>query len=216
MHEKHAQASQVGRLTVQSTNLKQPTLRCGQSTGRSTDRLGPVDWRHNGQKYDYCAGRPGGRHFCPFQLPTSLLFGAYIKWSFWAVFNKNFKSLFSHLYNCFCSKFLKNFCVKKIYLLFVFKGWKNQRKIVSLGIWFWSSFLSLSSIFLKYFSLWFVFQTPCFLTLELSSLSYLHDLVFVRIIVCGLLRSPRVVCGLLWSPRLYSFLCFGFVFIPLV
>ena len=88
------------------------------STGRSTEgttiknmTVAPVDqtvdWK---VKIDlsHCQ-----RLFC---------FGAYIKGSSLAVFNKDFRSKFSHLYKCISSKFLKSFCAKKVYLLFIFKS----------------------------------------------------------------------------------------------
>ena len=105
----------------------------------------------------------------------------------------------------FNNKFLKEFLCQKDLSLFVFKGWKNQRKIEYLGYWVWSSFLSLSSIFLKYFSLYFIFQTPWFLTLELSYLSYLYNLIFSEKIGLWSIEITKVVYGLLWSPRVVIF-----------
>jgi len=57
----------------------------------------------------------------------------------------------------FCSKFEKSFCVKKIYLLFVLKCWKNQRKesLTEMGFDF-------------YFNIYLVFFLSVFFAIFLS------------------------------------------------
>jgi len=69
MHERHAQASHSRPVDRTVDRLKAPNSRV-----LAGDRA--VDRRHNGQKYDRCAGRPGdlpGGHFCPFLLPTRII-----------------------------------------------------------------------------------------------------------------------------------------------
>ena len=108
----------------------------------------------------------------------------------------------------FFSKSLKEFLWLKDLSFIYFKMLENRRKRESLGDWFLDLYFNIYLVFLpRVFLYCFHLQTLYFLTIELSYLSYLY-FVFVRKIVCGLLRSPRVVCDLLRSPSCKPFLCF--------
>ena len=116
--------------------LKAPHSRVGAGRPGGWPLAVPVDRRYNGYKYDRCASRPSGRpegHFCPFQTANGQilerLYICLLLSCFQQVFRReNFPSL-----QVFYSKVFKKFLCQKDLSLFIFKGWKIQRKIEYLG-----------------------------------------------------------------------------------
>ena len=91
-----------------------------------------------------------------------------------------------------------SFCVSNLFY-FVFKGWKYQRKIESLGNWFWSLFLSLFSVFLKYFSLWFWFSNTLFSdTWAIISILYIGSCFCEESCLWSIVITKIVIFSLLW------------------
>ena len=83
---------------------------------------------------------------------------------------------------------------QKVLSFICFKVLEKSKKRESSRNWFWSLFQYLFSVFSSIFLCYSLFQTLCFLTLELSSLILSIGYCFVRKIICGLLWSPGVVC----------------------
>ena len=83
----------------------------------------------------------------------------------------------------FWQQVLKSFWAIRFYFYLFSRVGKIKEKESLWGNCFWSSYLFHSCIFPKCFSLWFIFQTPCVLTLELSYLSYLLGSCFGEKIV---------------------------------
>ena len=157
-------ASLQGRSTRQSTDCNHPCLGWCQSTNRLR-ALWMVDWAVDRQCLtvkNLTVGRSTGRSKLTFSAANDYILRGY-KYGFsWAVFNKNFRELFSHLYKYFCSKFLKSFYQKDLFL-FCFQGLKKSKKNRVFGkLVFGSLFLSLSSIFPKYFFFVICFSNTLF------------------------------------------------------
>jgi len=105
--------------------------------------------------------------------------------SLWVALIKNFKSKFSHLLKCFSKKFSRVFGLKDFIFIW-FKGFEKSKKRRVFGNWFWSSFIFLSRVFLKNFSLWFWFSNSLFS----------HTWAIISILSVGSFFVRKVVCGL--------------------
>ena len=128
-----------------------------------------------------------------FWTPTASFSRPYKYGSLRAVFIKIFNNKFFHFLKCFLQVLKTSYSAKNLYLYFVSKILKNQKKI-SFGIIFLvQNFYILSRVFFKCF----LFQNTLFShTWAINSIPIYMILFFVRKIVCDLSSSPRES---LWS-----------------